>query len=775
MSNLPPAARWYLVIVWGIALSLAVVALPGISALVDMAPLLLLWLLFFVLADYFEVEFEIGAGKSVATSVADAPAIFLVAVSGSIGILVITIGTFIVDVLRRQRAWFKSLFNVSVRIITYQMMLVAYTALNAPGLLPFRGSNGLLALITIACIYYTLNTLLVATIIALTTRQPLLHVYRESFQTIRWVHLITLPLGAVLAALWVLDPWLLLPAVIPLVMAQRSFKALAEWQAESRRSRTLARESQQLAGKLERLQDATTAMIASLEPMPLLQTVSTRLAGLLEASASWVVLVDQTHARLVALSGTPAGFEWDAPAYAAEIRQGMRLLGRAEMVRLHGERETRWESLVIIPLALEQHVLGGICLALDRPIALADDDRRVLLSFATQAALAMEHARLFEELRHKQDELVRSSKLAALGTFSAGIAHEFNNLLAGILGYAQLGLTSEEVADKNEALEVAVRSCLRGRSITTGLLTFARRGEPQRGLHLIQDAVEDMLVLVERELAKNNIRVERRIQVVPATICDPGQLAQVVLNLMTNARDAMLEQGGGVITVALAEHDRQIELVISDTGSGIPQHLLDQVFQPFMTTKGALGGSATPGAGLGLAISYGIIQSHNGTISLHSAVGGGTTVTIRLPIVNDLQTDKGKDIVPSAQASLRILVVDDERIVVESVARLLEGQGHQVSSATDGTAALRRYCEQPFDLVLSDIVMQGMGGAEFVQRLRAIDPAARVLIMTGHVAPGQIDQLLRDGVLGVVNKPFVVDELLAAIAQSTQSTSLRAA
>jgi len=401
----------------------------------------------------------------------------------------------------------------------------------------------------------------------------------------------------------------------------------------------------------------------------------------------------------------------------------------------------------------------------------------VLLSFAAQAALAMERARLFEELRLKQDELVRSSKLAALGTFSAGIAHEFNNLLAGILGYAQLGLGSAEVEDKDEALQVAVRSCLRGRSITSGLLTFARRSEPQRGLYQIADAVEDTIVLVERELAKNNIRVERRFDPIPSTICDPGQLAQVVLNLLTNARDAMIELGGGVITVALAERAGQIELVISDTGSGIPEHLLGEVFQPFMTTKGALGGSVTPGSGLGLAISYGIIESHSGTISIASTVGVGTTVTVRLPIVNDETTSAGKPIVAGAMAPLRILVVDDEPVVVESVARMLESQGHLISIATDGTMALRRFCEQSYDLVLSDIVMPGMGGAEFVERLRSIDPDVRVLIMTGHIAPEQVESLLRDGAVGVVRKPFVIDELLAAVATArvTQMQALRAA
>jgi two-component system, NtrC family, sensor kinase len=767
MRSLPLAARLYLISLWGITGILIGATLLHYSALLENIPLLVLALLLYVFADYFEVEFEVEHDVRFIMTVTDAVMIFLVAVSGPIGALVACLGTGIVGALHRH-AWHRNLFNVAQRGITYMAMALVYTLISDPTTLPFYGLRGIMALVAVAGVGHTLNTLLVATIIALAAHRPVFHVYRESYQAIHWVHLITLPLGAVMAVLWKINGWLVLPAVVPLLAAQESFKTVAAWQAEHRRSKALA-------GRLERLQDTATAMIASLEPLPLLKTVSTRLAALLEASASWVILIDQAHAQLVAASNIPPAFEWDAPAYAAEIQQGLRQFAPADIARLHGANGAQWQALVIIPLALEDRVLGGICLAFEHLIALAEDDRRVLLSFAAQAALAVEHARLFEELSHKQDELVRSSKLAALGTFSAGIAHEFNNLLAGILGYAQLGLGSDELADKNEALEVAVRSCMRGRSITGGLLTFARRGEPQRSLHLIQDAVEDVLVLVERELAKNNIHIERRLQVVPPTICDPGQLAQVVLNLMTNARDAMLEQGGGVITVVLAEQDDQIELIVHDTGSGIPKHLLDQVFQPFMTTKGALGGSVTPGAGLGLAISYGIVQSHNGTIEIDSEVGAGTTVTIRLPIVNNTIVNNGKEIAPTASALLRILVVDDERFVTESVARLLESQGHEVVGASDGTAALRRYCEQPFDLVLTDIVMPGMGGVEFVQRLRAVDPSAQVLIMTGHIAQSQIDELVRDGAIGVVQKPFVADELLAAVAKGIEARALRAA
>ena len=766
MRTLPLVARLYLIALWSIAAILISSTLFNAAAPIGLSPLLLLWLLLFVLLDHFEVEFEVGDGNRALMTITDAAIIFLVAVSGPSGVLVTALGTYIVGTLRRH-FWYRNLFNVAVRTITYLTTLAVYTALTVPGALPFSNVRGLVALVATSGVTYTLPTLLVATIIALATRQPPLLVYRDSYRMVRWVHFITLPLGAILATLWYIDRWLLIPGVIPLIMAQRSFKALAAWQTESWRNKALA-------SKLERLQDTATAMIASFEPEPLLKTVSTRLAALLDAAASWVVLLDGTP-RIVAAQGVPPSLSWDAAAYAAELHQGVRQLDAQAIARLHDTSEVPWQTLVIIPLALENQVLGGICLATEHPITLAEDDRRVLLAFAAQAALVMEHARLFEELRHKQDELVRSSKLAALGTFAAGIAHEFNNLLAGILGYAQLGLASDDLAEKDEALEVAVRSCLRGRSITSGLLAFARRSDPQRGMHQIRDAVEDMLTLVERELAKVNIYIERRFQPVPPTVCDPGQIAQVVLNLVTNARDAMIEKGGGVITVALAQRDGQIELTVSDTGSGIPEHLVTQVFEPFMTTKGALGGSAIPGTGLGLAISYGIIQSHGGTITVESEVGRGTVVTVRVPIVNDHTLELATSSPSSPPISLRILVVEDEEIVADSIRRLLENQGHQVRLTSDGAEALRCYREQPFDLVLSDIVMPGMSGADLLQRLRAIDSHAQVVIMTGQAMQQQVDQLLRAGASGVITKPFVADELLAAIARGARARLLHAA
>jgi two-component system, NtrC family, sensor kinase len=776
MTALPRAARCYIIAMWLAAAGLIIGTLARYPLSFEQLELLLIWLPLYVLADYFEVEIALDNRPPVLMSVADAPTIFLIAIGGPPCVIGMAIGSALADSLHR-RPWYKVLFNVSQRSITYLIALLLYTSINASAAMPFSGLPGILALIAISVTCYTCNALFVSTVIALASRQKLLPLYGSSFRLVQWVHFITLPLGGVLAALWKIDPWLILPGIVPLIMAQRSFKALGAWQAESRRSKTLADEAQQLASKLERLQDTATAMIASLEPLPLLETVSTRLALLLDASASWVLLLDGPAPRLVAARGTPSPCLQDAMLYAAELeRQAVRQLDAGDLARLTGSITLPWQTLLIIPLALESRLLGGICLASDRVIALAEDDRRVLLAFAAQAALAMEHAQLFEELRHKQDELVRSSKLAALGTFSAGIAHEFNNLLAGILGYAQLGLLSDNVDEKNEALDVAARACLRGRGITSSLLTFARRSDPQRALSQIRDAVDETLALVERELAKLNIRVERRLQPVPLTICDLGQIGQVLLNLITNARDAiMMEQDGGVITVELTQRGSQIELLVSDTGSGIPEHLLQQVFQPFMTTKGALGGSTTPGTGLGLAISYGIVEGHGGTIGVTSTVGGGTTMTVRLPIIAELPQPTVTDGKGARLAALRILVVDDEQAVAESLARLLVGYGHQVVLATDGEIGLHRYREQPFDLVITDAVMPVMDGAEFVTRLRSFDARAHILAISGQTATARVDRMLQAGAFGFVSKPFVVDELLEAITRGMREHMYSAA
>jgi signal transduction histidine kinase len=615
MKSLPSVARWYLYTLWAGATLLLIATLASYPYSLALILTLLLWIPLYVVADYYEFQLDVGHGNSVSMTVADAPAFFLAAVAGVQGTIAIVLGSLLVDLLRR-RPWYKTLFNGALRCFTFLTLVSIHDTLVPRDLHPFAGSAGLLAYVLMAGAYYVVNTLLVATILAFSTRRPPLQVYQDSFATVHWVHFATTPFGALAAAMWPTNPWLLPLCVLPLMLLQRWFKTSADLQSESRRNEALARE---------------------------------------------------------------------------------------------------------------------------------------------QAELAAERERLLGELRTKQAELVRSSKLAALGTFAAGIGHEFNNLLAGMLGFAQLGLASQDVREKDEALEVAVRLAMRGRSITGGLLTFARRRETQHVPYLLDLVVEETLALVERELAKENIALVRRITPVPETMCDPGQIQQVVLNLVNNARDAMRAQGGGTLTVALAEHNRQLELVVSDTGHGIPAELLDSIFQPFVSTKGALNGSATPGTGLGLAISHGIIEGHGGSIEVRSPSGEGATMIVRLPVVAATLAEPAPAL---PGPPLRVLIVDDEPDVGRSLARLLEGHGHDVVVAQNAEAALRAFEARSYDVVLTDVVMPGMGGVALVRSLRALNPAAAVIAMSGQGGDLSEQQLAEAGVQALLRKPFALDELL---------------
>lgn len=768
MASLSHSARAYLLVIWAIAGLLLGNAFPNLN-FANQWLLLLVGTLAFAIADYFEFEFEISPGHSVSMTIADAPMIFLIATSGPAGMFAVGAATLIADVVNH-RPWYKATFNVATRVITYQVLLLIYTfGVGATGA-PFTTPMALLTFVVMALTYYGLNTLLISTAVAFATRRRLIAVYGDSFRTVHWVHFATTPFGVLLAVLWQYNPWLLPLSIAPLVMLQRWFKAVADLQIGSRRNAELAHEAQQLASKLERLQSVAAAMIASDEPDQLISTVSSRLAKLLDATAHWAILLDQHPARLVNTGGLPADWDWCPETYRTELQhRDVRQLDTFRLAELH-PNIAPWPSLMIIPLVLEQQPIGGICLALSSTTPLPDSDRRVLLAFGSQVAGAMERVRLFGELQTKQDELVRSSKLAALGTFAAGIGHEFNNLLAGVLGYAQIGLGSDDVDDKNEALDVAVRMCMRGRSITSGLLTFARRRNTQHEPALISTLIQETVALVERELGKENIRVELRLQEVPPTLCDPGQIAQVLLNLITNARDAMRDKGGGVITIELSRRGPQIELAVSDTGCGIPPELLNQIFQPFVTTKGAMNSSSVSGTGLGLAISHGIIENHKGAMRVHSIVGEGTTMFVTLPIVSYLMEEPETLQDRSMLQGLRVLLVEDESNVAQALARLMQAEGIRVTIAGNGQEALDHFRNAPFDLVISDIVMPGMDGKRLAEAIAELAPDLPLILVSGY--QGSIQSALQDDhSYEVLEKPFTFEQLVEVIGRVTLTTS----
>ncbi len=297
------------------------------------------------------------------------------------------------------------------------------------------------------------------------------------------------------------------------------------------------------------------------------------------------------------------------------------------------------KSLLHVPLVVRDKVVG--VLSIDNQVSdveFTEEDQYLLSTLADYAAISIENSTLYDELRknmedlkRSQQELIESSKLAAVGTLAAGVAHEFNNLLAAISGHTELGLISEDMDEIQQALNVVVESVDRAKRITANLLTFARRREPRMEIADVTEAVETPLQLMERDLQKSNIKLVREFSDVPAIVCDAGQISQVCLNLLTNARDAMLSDGG-TVTVKVKQDGDDIVIAFSDTGGGVPDHIMDKLFEPFVTTKGPLGGGDVSGTGLGLSVSYGIVKNHGGTIEVETEEGKGSTFTVRLPI-----------------------------------------------------------------------------------------------------------------------------------------------
>ncbi|HEX9372785.1 MAG TPA: ATP-binding protein [Roseiflexaceae bacterium] len=590
-----------------------------------------------VLGDLAAVRLEDGSALTPAPALLVAglavvgwPLLQLAAIAGTLGSSAI-----------RRREPEQALLDAGARCLIVALITPIYRLTQPLAAPPFSTPMALLGLLLIGAVADAVKLVIGAAGIE---RGGLLARWRARLGAMRWYVLAMIPLGGLLGALWWVSPWAFVLGLAPLAVAQHSFRNEVALRRKNLDFALLAEQREALTSRIERLQALATAMIGTLDVQAMLEILCRRLANLLDAPAGWVILLDEVGwPQLMTCHNLPSAPEaslalGDPGSYAP-------LLDLERVVLVTDERcqalapsaapgdSAQWSAVLSIPLLGEHRVLGSICLAFDRLRGLDADEQRVLTSFAHQAAVSLENARLFDELRRKQDELIQSSKLAAVGTFAAGIAHEFNNLLGSMLGYAELGHSVDDLDEKNHSLDVVIQACRRGRGITRGLLTFARRQEHRRALADVIDAIDETLTLVEIDLRKAHIEIVRRIEPVPPTVCDLGHLSQVVLNLITNARDAM-KPHGGTLTIGLRERRGMIELSVADTGSGIPAELRDKIFEPFVTTKGALGGSQTPGTGLGLSVSYGIVQEHGGTIEVDSAPGRGTTMTVRLPIVH---------------------------------------------------------------------------------------------------------------------------------------------
>jgi signal transduction histidine kinase/CheY-like chemotaxis protein len=391
--------------------------------------------------------------------------------------------------------------------------------------------------------------------------------------------------------------------------------------------------------------------------------------------------------------------------------------------------------------------------------------------FAEQAGSLLEQALLLEQLRQTSTQLVEAEKLASLGRFIASIAHEINNPLTAVLGYADF-LAERHLDDEAAVMLGQLRvGAERVRAIVRNLQLFARqqRGGPsQVHLNLL---VEQSVMLKRGELMLDQIEVALRLDSdVPYTWADGGQLSQVLLNLLTNAQHTLrlrpLPRQIVVTTALLAGEDGPgLQLQVRDNGPGIEPAILPRIFEPFFTTK-----PAGEGTGLGLSICHGIVIAHGGTITVETTPGDGATFTVWLP-VRTAPVAPPPVAVPAPAAGaprptgLRVLLVEDDPAVVNVVLRTL-GDSNSVEVAADGADGLRRARAGAYDLVLCDLRMPAVGGLELHRRLSEQRPelAARLLFISGDTSSAATRRELQATGQPLLTKPFRPEELYAAIA-----------
>jgi len=403
-------------------------------------------------------------------------------------------------------------------------------------------------------------------------------------------------------------------------------------------------------------------------------------------------------------------------------------------------------------------------------LELRQGDRIYLVGAVPMAGeVAGDAVLLFEDTTDKhrlQEQLIQSEKMSAIGQLIAGVAHDLNNPLASVVGFADfLSEAGEVPASLAEPLLVIRQEAERAANIVRNLLTFARKQEGERRPTAIKPLIEATLALLRNQLMSLKVDAELEVEPgVPEIEMNSNEITQVFVNLVNNAAQAIAAAGrpeGGHIRVTARPWLDGLAVSVADDGPGIPEELAPRVFEPFFTTK-----PEGQGTGLGLSICQGIVKEHGGRITLEPGPGVGATFTVELP--RGTRTPRLTPSPPQlvAHRPLRLLVVDDELPILHYMRATLESWGHTVEIASDGSEALERALAQPFDAIICDLRMPRLGGREMYQQLAQKHPAVaeRIIFATGDTVRGDTLRFLESLGRPFLHKPFTLAELRIVLA-----------
>jgi GAF domain-containing protein/ActR/RegA family two-component response regulator len=567
----------------------------------------------------------------------------------------------------------------------------------------------------------------------------------------------------------------------------RLMEAIASQAGVALENARLFRDNRRRVEELSVLNELARAVTGQLDHAEVLDTIAQHVARLLDARHMMIMLSNESTARLDVVLRVKDGARQDgrqrlyprhAAGLAGVVLEGARPIRTDAYVAECGRRHVDPvpESLDLphwlgVPMIADNRPLGVLALR-SRDRAFTEGDEHVLASIADLAALALRSARLYEErtrahgeLAAAQDQLVRTEKLRAMGEMASGVAHDFNNVLAGILGRAQLLLGRVDDPKLRQWLEVIERSALDGARTVRRLQDFTRirRDHPAVPTNLNQ-VVQQTLDATEsswrQEAQRRGVQIELITSFaapIPDIPGDPAELREALTNLILNAVDAMPDGGMlGLTTTAAPDH---VEIAVADTGVGIPAGIRHRIFDPFFTTKGP------KGTGLGLSMTYGILARHGARISVESEEGRGATFRLLFPSVMESSEPPPPPDTPAAPArSLHCLVVDDEEIVAAVLGDMLASEGHDVEVVDSGREAIARFSAGAFDLVLTDLAMPGMTGWEVARAIKDIAPAVRVVLVSGFGVEVSPEDLEAHGVDLVLAKPLRLQDIGSVVA-----------
>ena len=381
-----------------------------------------------------------------------------------------------------------------------------------------------------------------------------------------------------------------------------------------------------------------------------------------------------------------------------------------------------------------------------------------------------------QTLAKYERQLQQVLKIQAIGTLAGGIAHDFNNILFPIVGYTEL--TMDEVPEGSVAhnnLAEILKAANRARDLVQQILTFSRQSGQERKPTKVQYIIEEALKLLRASIPASIEIIHEIDEDCRPVMGDATQIHQVIMNLCTNAYQAMQDKGGR-LTVSLKEVDisyeetvekigmqpgKHLRLAVTDEGCGMDASVLDRIFEPYYTTK-----EQGKGTGLGLSVIHGIVKNHRGDITVNSALGKGSTFQVYLPVIEeDIVATEFEPTNGTAKGNERILLIDDEEQIVSMEQQMLENLGYQVTARTNSEEALREFSQQPqnYDLVITDMTMPHMTGDQLAKKLLDIKPDIPVILCTGFNEDITEEKALAMGIQKFVMKPVIKNDLASTI------------